>query len=108
MLATQEAMALAALADTWAAHPARAEQTIAWVRGVEHRWPECHVPLNACVVRFWHKKKQRLDPIVLVTTALERSASWMVRHDEERPAIEPDYEQRKSGGWQLQKLRATR
>ena len=65
MLATQEAIALAELADTWDAHPARAEQTIAWVRGVEHMWPECHVPLNACVIRFWHKglSKIRLSQI---------------------------------------------
>jgi hypothetical protein len=108
MLATQEAMALAALADQWDAHPSRAEQTIAWVRGVEHRWPECHVPLNACVSRFWHKQKKRLAPIVLVTTDLELSASWMVRHYEERPEIEQDYEQMKSGGWQLPKLSSTR
>ena len=32
----------------------------------------------------------------------------MVRHYEERPEIEQDYEQMKSGGWQLQKLSATR
>jgi len=31
-----------------------------------------------------------------------------VRHDEERPEIEQDYEQMKSGGWQRQKLRSTR
>lgn len=31
-----------------------------------------------------------------------------MRHDEERPAIEPDYQQRKSGGWQLTKLSSTR
>jgi hypothetical protein len=31
-----------------------------------------------------------------------------VRHYEERPEIEQDYEQMKSGGWQLQKLSATR
>jgi hypothetical protein len=108
MLATQEAIALAELADKWDAHPARAEQTIAWVRGVEPMWPECHVPLNACVIRFWHKKKKRLDHIVLVTTDLERSAAWIVRHYEERPEIEQDYEQMKSGGWQLQKLSSTR
>jgi hypothetical protein len=108
MLATQEAIALAALADKWDAHPSRAEQTIAWVRGVEHMWPECHVPLNACVIRFWNKKKKRIDHIVLVTTDLELSASWMVRHYEERPEIEQDYEQMKSGGWQLQKLSSTR
>jgi hypothetical protein len=108
MLATQEAIALAELADKWDAHPSRAEQTIAWVRGVEHMWPECHVPLNACVVRFWNKKKKRIDHIVLVTTDRELSASWMVRHYEERPEIEQDYEQMKSGGWQLQKLSSTR
>jgi len=31
-----------------------------------------------------------------------------VRHYEERPEIEQDYEQLKSGGWQLQKLSSTR
>jgi hypothetical protein len=108
MLATQEAIALAELADEWEAHPSRTEQTIAWVRGVEHMWPECHVPLNACVIRFWNKKKKRVDHIVLVTTDLELSASWIVRHYEERPEIEQDYEQMKSGGWQLQKLSSTR
>jgi Transposase DDE domain len=108
MLATQEAIALAELADKWDAHPSRAEQTIAWVRGVEHMWPECHVPLNAWVIRFWKKKKKRIDHIVLVPTELELSASWIVRHYEERPEIEQDYEQMKSGGWQLQKLSSTR
>jgi len=97
MLATHEAMQLAEMADTWEAHPSRAEQRIAWVRGVEHMWPECHVPLNACVIRFWNKKK-RTDHIVLVTTDQELSASWIVRHYEERPEIEQDDEQMKSGG----------
>jgi hypothetical protein len=60
------------------------------------------------VIRFLHKKKKRLDHIVLVTTDLELSASWIVRHYEERPEIEQDYEQMKSGGWQLQKLSSTR
>ncbi len=32
----------------------------------------------------------------------------MVRHYEERPEIEQDYEPMKSGGWQLQKLSSTR
>jgi hypothetical protein len=31
-----------------------------------------------------------------------------VRHYEERPEIEQDYEQMKSGGWQLKKLSSTR
>ena len=31
-----------------------------------------------------------------------------MRHYEERPEIEQDYEQMKSGGWQLQKLSSTR
>jgi hypothetical protein len=108
MLATQEAMQLAEMADQWEAHPSRAEQRIARVRGVEHRWAECEVPLNACVIRCWNKKKKRRAHIVLVTTDLQWSASWMVRHDEERPAIAQDYEQMKSGGWQRKKLSATR
>src|SRR5262245_56960532 len=108
ILATREAIALADLAGKWDAQPSRAEQTIAWVHGVEHMWPACHVPLNACVIRFWNKNKKRLDHIVLVTTDLELSASWMVRHYEERPESEQDYEQMKSGGWQLQKRSSTR
>jgi Transposase DDE domain. len=108
MLAAQEAIQLAEMADKWEAHPSRAEQRIAWVHGVEHLWPECHVPLNACVIRFWHKKKKRTDHIVLVTTDQDLSASWIVRHYEERPEIEQDYEQMKSGGWQLKKLSSTR
>jgi hypothetical protein len=71
-------------------------------------WPECAVPLNACVIRFWNKKKKCTDHIVLVTTDLKLNAPWMVRHYEERPEIEQDYEQMKSGGWQLQKLSSTR
>jgi hypothetical protein len=108
MLATQEAIQLAEMADQGEAHPARADQSIAFVRGVEHMWSECEVPLNACVIRFWHKKKQRNDHIVRVTTDQKLSASWIVRHDEERPEIEQDYEQMKSGGWQLTKLSSTR
>jgi hypothetical protein len=108
MLATQEAMQLAAMADKWQAHPARADQTMALVRGVEHRWTECAVPLNACVIRFWKKKKKRPDYIVLVTTDLKLNAPWIVRHYAERPEIEQDYAQMKSGGWQLKKLSATR
>jgi DDE family transposase len=108
MLATQEAIHLAEMADQWAAHPSRADQHIAFVRGVEHMWNECSVPLNACVIRFWNAKKKRTDHIVLVTTDLELNASWIVRHYEERPEIEQDYEQMKSGGWQLQKLSSTR
>jgi hypothetical protein len=108
MLAAQEAIALAAMADQWQAHPTRADQRIALVRSVEHMWTECTVPLNACVIRFWNKKKKRTDHIVLVTTDLELNAPWIVRHYEERPEIEQDYEQMKSGGWQLQKLSSTR
>ena len=108
MLATQEAMHLAEMADRWDAPPSRAEQRMAWVRGVEHVWPECHVPLNACVMRFWNTKKKRIAHIVLVTTDPELRASWIVRHYEERPEIEQDYEQMQSGGWQIKKLSATR
>ena len=108
MLATQEARHLAEMVDKWQAHPARAAQRIALVRGVEHMWAECAVQLNACVIRFWNKKKKRTDHIVLVTTDLGLSAPWIVRHYEERPEIEQDYEPMKSGGWQLKKLSATR
>src|SRR2546426_3213464 len=108
MLATQEAIQLAEMANKWQPHPARADQTIALVRGVEHMWTECEVPLNACVIRFWNKKKKCTDHIVLITTDLKLSSSWIVRHYEERPEIEQDYEQMKSGGWQLKKLSSTR
>jgi hypothetical protein len=108
MLATQEAMQLAQMADKWQAHPSRANQTIPLVRGVEPMWTECEVPLNACVIRFWNKKKKRTDYIVLVTTDLELNAPLIVRHYEERPEIEQDYQQMKSGGWQLKKLSSTR
>src|SRR2546425_9792509 len=90
------------------AQPSRADQRMAVGRGVEHLWAECAVPLNACVIRFWNTKKKRTDPIVLVTTDLERNAPWIVRHDEERPEIEQAYEQMKSGGWQLQQRSSTR
>ena len=108
MLATQEATQLAEMVKQWEPHPSRDDQHIAWVHHVEHMWAECEVPLNACVIRFWNKKKQRLDHIVLVTTDLKLSASWIVRHYEERPEIEQDYQQMKSGGWQLNKLSSTR
>jgi Transposase DDE domain len=108
MLATQEAIQLAEMANEWQAHPSRTAQSIALVRGVEHMWTECEVPLNACVIRFWNTKKKRTEHIVLVTTDQELSAPWIVRHYEERPEIEQDYEQMKSGGWQLQKLSSTR
>jgi hypothetical protein len=45
---------------------------------------------------------------VLVTTDLSLNTPWIVRHYEERPEIEQDYEQLKSGGWQLKKLSSTR
>ena len=108
MLATQAAIQRAAMANKWQPHPSRADQTIALVRGVEHRWTECEVPLNAWVIRFWNKKKKCTDHMVLITTDLKFSASWIVRHYEERPEIEQDYAQMNSGGWQLKKLSSTR
>lgn len=108
MLAAQEAIQLAEIANKWEAHPSRSNQHIAWVQRIEHMWTECEVPLNACVIRFWNTKKKHTDHIVLVTTDLVLNASWIVRHYEERPEIEQDYEQMQSGGWQLQKLSSTR
>jgi hypothetical protein len=55
------------------------------------------VPLQACVIRFYHPKKHRQDYLVLVTTDLPLSAHGIVRHYEERPEVEQDYQQRKSG-----------
>jgi hypothetical protein len=107
-LATQEAMQRAEMAGRWEAHPSRAAPRLAWVRGVAHRWPEGHVPRHACVMRLWHTQKTRTDPIVLVTTDQELSASWIVRHYEARPEIAQDYEQMQSGGGQLKQLSATR
>src|SRR5262249_23733342 len=108
MLATQEAIALAEMAGQWHAHPTRADQRIALGRGVEHMWTACEVPLNACVIRFWNKKKKCTDHIVLVTTGLNLNAPRIVRHYAERPEMEQDYEEMKSGGWQLKKLSSTR
>lgn len=108
MLATQEARQRAEMADTWPPHPTRAAQTSALGRGVEHRWTEGEGPLHACGMRFWHTKKKCTDHRVLVTTELKLNALGIVRHDEERPEIEPDYEHMKRGGWQLQKLSSPR
>src|SRR4029434_7827621 len=108
MLSYHEAVQLADLQDTWQPHPSREKQHIAFVQGVEHLWAECKVPLNACVIRYWNRKKKALDYIVLVTTDQRLNGAWIVRHYEERPEIEQDYEQMKSGGWQLQKLSSTR
>jgi hypothetical protein len=108
MLAPQEAMQRAARVAKGQAHPSRADQRLALVGGVAHRWAEGAVPLNAGVMRCWNKKKKRTDPIVLVTTDLELSAPWIVRHSAERPESEQDYEQLKRGGWQLKKRSATR
>ena len=90
------------------AHPSRAEQRMAGVHGVEPRWAECAVPLNAWVLRCWKKKKKGPDPLVVVTTARRLNASWIVRHYAERPEIAPDSAQRTRGGWQRHKRRATR
>ena len=108
MLATQDALHLAEMADQRAPHPSRADQPMAWGRHVAHRWAECDVPLNAGVMRCWNRKKQRMDQIVWVTTDLTLHVSWSVRHDEERPDIAPDDPQRNSGGWQRNTLSATR
>lgn len=108
MLSYKEAVQLAVLQDTWQPHPSRAHQHIALVKGVEHLWDACHVPLHACVSRSWNRKKDILDHIVLVTTDQRLTGPWIVRHYEERPEIEQDYEQMKSGGWQLKKLSSTR
>jgi hypothetical protein len=107
-LAAPEAMQLAAMADKWAAHPSRAAQRMAGGHGVEQLGPECHVPLHAWVMHFWQQQQQRTASLVLVTTAQDLRASWLVRHYEERPEIAQDDEQMQSGGWQRKKRSAPR
>jgi hypothetical protein len=108
MLSYKEAVQLAELQGEWQPHPSRDHQQIAFVQGVDHVWDECNVALNACVIRYWSRKKNALDHIVLVTTDHRLTGPWIVRHYEERPEIEQDYQQMKSGGWQLKKLSSTR
>jgi hypothetical protein len=108
MLSYTEAVQLAELQDAWQPHPTRDHQHIAFGKGVEHLGEACQVPRNACVMRYWHRKKNAVDHIVLVTTDQRLNGGWIVRHYEERPEIEQDYEQMKSGGWQLKKLSSTR
>jgi hypothetical protein len=108
MLSYAEAVKLAQMAGQWEPHPTRPSQQIAFVGRVEHVWDECDVELNACVIRFFNQKKKALDYIVLVTSDLSLNAVWIVKHYEERPEIEADYEQLKSGHWLLEKLTSTR
>jgi hypothetical protein len=108
MVAFDEAVRLARWEDHWQPHPSRAPQQIAFVPGVEHVWQRWTVPLNACVMRYWHAKKHCHASIVLVTTEQKLTAKWIVKYYEERPEIAQDYEQRKSGGWKLPQLCTTR
>lgn len=108
MQSYEEAVQMAKMANQWQPHPTRKQQQIAFVSGVEHVWDECKVALNACVIRFYNEKKRALDYIVLVTSDLSLKAKWIVKYYQQRPEIEQDYEQLKSGGWLLQKLSSTR
>jgi hypothetical protein len=108
MVAFDDAVRLAEMTGKWQPHPSRAAQQIAFVPGVHHVWDTCSVPLNACVIRYWHTKKHRYAYMVVVTTDQKLTTKWIVKHDEQRPEIEQDDEQMKSGGWKLQKLSSTR
>ena len=108
MVAFDEAVRLAEMTGKWQSHPSRAAQQIAFVPGVHHVWDTCTVPLHACVIRYWHTKKNQHAYIVWVTTDQKLTAKWIVKHYEQRPEIAQDYEQMKSGGWKLQKLSSTR
>jgi hypothetical protein len=108
MQSYEEAVELAKLGNQWQEHPSRANQEITLVTGIDHVWQECRVGLNACVIRFYNEKKKELDYIVLVTTDAKLSAKWIVKHYEQRPEIEQDYQQLKSGGWLLSKFSSTR
>ena len=107
-LSYQEAGQLAELQETWQPQPSRDRQPIAFVKEVEPLWDACQVPLNACVIRYWHRTKKAMAHIVLVTTDTRLNGPWIVRHYEERPEIEPDDAQMNSGGWQLKKCSSTR
>jgi hypothetical protein len=108
LVSSKEAVQRAALHDAWAPHPSRDQQHMAFVHGVDHLWEACQVPLHACVMRYGNRQKAAWDSLVLVTTDPRLNGPWRVRHYEERPEIGHDDAQRKRGGWQLQKLRATR
>jgi hypothetical protein len=108
MLSYKEAVQLAELQGAWQPHPARDHQQIAFVQGVDPVWDGGNVALNACVMRYGSRKKNALDHIVLVTTDHRLTGPWIVRHYEERPEMEQDDQQMKSGGWQLKKLSSTR
>ena len=108
MVAFDDAVRLAEMTGKWQPHPSRAAQQIAFVAGVHHVSDTSSVPLNACVIRYWHTKKHQYAYIVLVTTDQKLTTKWIVKHYEQRPEIEQDYEQMKSGGWKLQKLSSTR
>jgi len=104
----REAVKLAQMGGEWQQDRTRENQQIARVEAIEHVWDECLVELNSCVIRFYNKQKRELDYIVLATTDLSLSASWIVKHYQQRPEIEADYQQLKSGGWMLKKLTSTR
>ena len=108
MWSYEEGVKLAEMAGKWQPHPTRPDQQIAFVAGVDYIWDECEVALNACVIRFFNEKKRAMDYIVLVTTDLGLNAKWIVKHYEQRPEVEQDYEHLKSGGWFLNKLSSTR
>ena len=63
---------------------------------------------SASVIGCYNDGQQAIAYIVLVTTDLEMTPQWIVRHYEKRPEVEQDYQQLKSGRWQLQKLSRTR
>jgi hypothetical protein len=107
-LSYTEAVQLAKRQDAWQPHPSRAPQPLAFGKGVEPLGAEWAVPLKACGIRSWKRKKNARDHSVLVTTEQRLNASWIVCHYEERPEMAQDYEPRKSGGWPLQQLSATR
>jgi hypothetical protein len=80
MVAFDEAVRLAELTGKWQSHPSRAAQQIAFVPGGPHVWDTCTVPLNACVMRYWHTKKNQHAYSVLVTTDQKLTAKWIVKH----------------------------
>src|SRR4029453_1733073 len=87
MLSYTEAVQLAEIQGKWQPHPSRNPQHHPFVPAVQHLWAECKVPLNACVVRYWNRKKNAFDHIVLVPTDQRLPGPWMVPPYRNRPAL---------------------
>ena len=107
-IAFHEACSVAAMAGTWPPPPSRAAPPIAFVPRVQHVWDPWRVPVHACVMRYGHAKKHTYGSMVLVPTDQALTATWIGKHDAQRPEMEQDDAQMQSGGWKFPPLSTTR